>query len=59
MWGGLESVAAEHFVSKLVQALREEKEAKIPSVGQANWDGKSDELVVKMTPEFYRKLTRD
>ena len=59
MWGGLEEKMAAHFVEKLSKALAEDEEATIPSVGRAEWDGKSDELVVKMTAKFYRELMRD
>ena len=58
MFKGLERKAAEIFRNTFSNNLRSRKESDIPSIGTAEWDGKSKYFTVEMTDSFYREVMR-
>ena len=57
-WQGVHRVIEAYMVNRVSQELYDNKKSKLPSIGEATWDGKSDELVVKMEPLFHQMLTQ-
>ena len=49
----------EKEIEKLATELRERKWAKIPGVGRLEWDGKSNECQLNMSPEFMRRVEKE